>query len=75
MLEPAWSFQKLTVRSKKIIKCPNLFLREGKNNNNKIKKQILAVPARSFTVIGAKSHINVKNSVFELNRTMVNSES
>ena len=59
-----------------MIKCPNLFLREGKNNNNRIKKkQILAVPARSFTVIGAKSHIKVKNSVFELNRTMVNSES
>ena len=60
MLEPAWSFQKLTVRSKKMCKCPNLFLREGKKQQQQMKqKQILAEPGGGFTVIGAKSHIEV----------------
>ena len=62
MLEPAWSIQKLTLRSTKMCKCPNLFLREGKRqqqqHQNK-QKQILAVPAGGFIVIGAKSHTEV----------------
>ena len=61
MLEPAWSIQKLNLRSTKMCKCPNLFLREGKQqqqHQNK-QKQILAVPAGGFIVIGAKSHTEV----------------
>ena len=65
MLEPAWSFQKLTVRSKKCANAPTCFWERVKNNNNnnnnnnKKQKQMLAVLDGSLTVLGATSHIEV----------------